>query len=210
MNRYLLVIALVLFAQFSVPAYSRMVAAPSPEELLQSSDVVALIEVTSSERISVDGEPCGVLNTAKIIRAIKSNKKLNQKMSDIKFGRAFGIKVGEKYIIFARYISTAEEYYRESSIPKDSTGFDAHMQNKIQCNGVIPGYLVAPNYAWVVEHGVVTQPTTHPNELVKMPPSLMIKRTGEIEKDEKKLNETKLLEFLSTLSSKHSLGSDAN
>jgi len=134
--------------------------------LAKLRDTADLIVVVRIDKLSVQivGERrCGNEYIAHVSESVKKNGEvLGQKK--IKFGRFVGLKKGENYILFLKYMNNSQNRYPaneskdfydiliQNDIPNEISGDSLEIQEFVECNGLVPGYMANPSGAWRV-HG---------------------------------------------------------
>jgi len=118
------------------------------------------------QEISVGGEICGTQYKAKIIESFKAPSS-STKEPNLAFGRASGLRVGNTYLVFAKFVSEPDVIYNALVSDRDdnvqsliSKRSKASVLDLIRCKGLAPGLIFMPDFyapdgAWrVTERGV--------------------------------------------------------
>src|SRR6185369_11058434 len=98
--------------------------------------------------------------TAKVLEAYKAPGKFSDSPA-INFGRWRGLEFGVKYLVFMNFQSSEEEVYDElrkdphlAAVPEPKN----KVLELIRCQGLVPGLIVKPEFAWVISVGDVVVP----------------------------------------------------
>ncbi|MEO0962286.1 MAG: hypothetical protein AAFY01_07660 [Pseudomonadota bacterium] len=107
-----------------------------------ASDMVAVIEVTSSTKRKTDWDTCGFYYEGTVIEPIRSLQS-NPTPTQITFGRHGSLIVGEQYLLFLKHWKEPDAWLRDSysqpdhhkiEIPERAVGLEF-----AKCGGLLPG-----------------------------------------------------------------------
>ncbi len=108
-----------------------------------SSDLVAIIEVTSSQKIKTEWDTCGYRYEGKVVKPLRTAKGKHVR-DNIVFGRHGSLKIGERYLLFLRWWDDSEawlqDFYAQPAnqrilIPSPKDGIEL-----AECGGLMPGF----------------------------------------------------------------------
>jgi len=138
---FLLFISLFSFTD----VFAKSLETISTEAEIENSDFVALVEITSIEEKAIDSEFCGFVYEAKVLATIKGGQ---SPTTVVKFGRRGEFKKGERYFLSLFYHDV--ESYKDNVGKTIGLPIERHSieERLVECDGVIPGYLVNFSATW--------------------------------------------------------------
>jgi|HubBroStandDraft_1064217.scaffolds.fasta_scaffold33943_4 hypothetical protein len=139
---------------------------PSFEQRFSEASAVLYVRIEESDGRSVNGTRCGTLYNGIIIEKFKGNDKLGDGKT-ISFGRYQVLNDDEEYLLFLVKHDSADEIYEQMKFEKNFSESKAYVTSLIECDGIVPGYLMDDDTQWEVEGDSVVITGLRPQSLPK-------------------------------------------
>ena len=146
---FLIIAMLVTESSLALTLGSQSIA-----EAYQSSDVVIIGIVQSQEINRVNDTLCGTRYTANVLQRLKW-KPGDDTTPVISFGRFPGLGSGKKYVLFLKYVASANEMLEDLKRYVQVVETNEEALELVKCKNIVPGYYVDLSKAWEISNKTV-------------------------------------------------------